>query len=88
MSIEKQFSDGVDISGITLHRMDMGYDTGPVFARVIYKITRLSEDEIVKTGMIALNKLICCFFQEYPNIHCVDQNDMDFESQVRSLVLF
>ena len=59
--IERQIKNFESLSGITLHKMDKGYDTGPVFVRVVYRIDNMTEDDIVQLGIKAINILIEVF---------------------------
>lgn len=85
--IERQIRNSESLSGITLHRMDAGYDTGPVFARVVYRIDNMSENDVVQIGIDAINKLVEAFIVKYPDIECIDQNDAQFAEKVLTFTL-
>lgn len=84
-AIERQIKNDEKLSGITMHKMDQSYDTGPVFARILYNIENLSEDEIINQGIIASDKMLDIFFSKFPNLICIDQDDPNFEQKVLTL---
>lgn len=81
--LERQNCDNADEYGMTLHKMDSGIDTGPIYLQATYKANESDLDNVVQKGIYVARVLLKRFFDDYPNIICVDQNDSDLAEKVR-----
>ena len=45
--MEKQYREKVDYIGVTMHQMDAGFDTGPVFAQEKIKLRKYMDLDFI-----------------------------------------
>ena len=74
--LERQIGDNIGYYGITLHKMDNDYDTGPIFEQVKFTTTnRLCIEQLSSLLVYGANLLIKDFLELYPNIVLYPQNE-------------
>lgn len=75
-AIERQIKDHVHYSGLTLHKMDENYDTGPIYLQYKYRVNDCDTiKSLLVRNHIYIYRMLRQFIEEYPDLKCYKQDN-------------